>query len=260
MEFRILGPIEVVDDDGEILALGGNGPRALLAALLLEHGRAVTRDRLVAGLWETPPATASHAVEVYVSRLRRTLGGGRISCQGHSYRVDVEPDELDLTRFRALARIGRDAGGAGDVETAADALAAALALWRGHPLACLNGEPLAADARGYLEEERVAAVEAHLDALLALGRHHELVPELRRLVSEHPSRERLWERLMLALYRCGRQVDALEVFAALRARLRDELGIEPGCGLRDLQRRILMHDPTLAMPPVSPPRVPVSAR
>lgn len=260
MEFRVLGPIEVVDENGESLALGGTGPRALLAALLLEPGRAVTRDRLVAALWDAPPATASHAVEVYVSRLRRAVGGSRIRCQGHAYRVDVEADELDLTRFRALVRIGREAGRAGGLETAADALAAGLALWRGQPLACLNGEPLAADARGYLEEERVAAVEAHVDALLALGRHHELVPELRRLVAEHPSRERLWERLMLGLYRCGRQVDALDVFAGLRTRLSDELGIEPGCGLRELQRRILTHDPTLAAPSAPPLRVPASAR
>lgn len=250
MEFRILGPIEVIADDGEALALGGTGPRALLAALLLETGRTVTRDRLVAALWESPPPSASHAVEVYASRLRRTLGRDRIRCQGQAYRVDVEPDELDLARFRVLAHIGRTASADGRHQDAADVLADALAVWRGDPLACLNGTPFAATARGYLEEEHLAAVELDLDVRLALGRYEQLVPELRALVGEHPTRERLWARLMLALYRCGRQIDALDAFMRLRGRLRDEHGLDPGAELCSLQRRILAQDP--ALDPLTP--------
>ena len=245
LEFRVLGPIEVVAENGESLALGGNGPRALLAALLLQEGRVVPRDWLIEALWQWPPPSASHAVEVYVSRLRSTLGGDRIVSQGHAYRASVGPDELDLTRFRALAHTGRNAVRRGDLERGADALAAALAIWSGAPLACLNGEPLAAEARRYLEEERLATIEAALDCRLALGHHEELVPELHELTGAHPTRERLSARLMLALYRDGRQVDALDVFRRVRDRLSDELGIEPGPDLKDMQLRILRQDPTL---------------
>jgi DNA-binding SARP family transcriptional activator len=259
MEFRILGPIEAVGPDGASLALGGNGPRALLAALLLQQGLAVTRDRLVEALWEAPPESAPHAIEVYVSRLRRTLGSDRIRRQGHAYRAAAAAEELDLSRFRTLARTGRDALRQGDLERGADSLQAALATWSGTALGCLNGEPLAAEARRHLEEERLAAAEALLDCRLALGHHEELVPELHELATAHPSRERLWGRLMLALYRSARQLDALEVYARRRARLHDELGIEPGPELRDLQRRILAHDPALAGPRAPEPRVSSSA-
>lgn len=248
MEFRILGPIEVVGDDGEYAALGGSRPRALLASLLLQPGRAVNRDSLIRGLWDAPPASASHAVEVYVSRLRRVIGRDRIRCQGHAYRVEVEPDELDLARFRALVVAARCAVAEGDLQRAAGSLANAFAVWRGEAVACLNGEPLGADARRFLEEERLAAVELDVDVRLDLGLHDELVPELRMLVTVQPGRERLWARLMLGLYRCGRQVDALDVFGCVRTRLRDELGIDPGPGLRMLQRRVLEHDPGLALP------------
>lgn len=253
MEFRILGPIEVVGDGGESLALGGSRSRALLAALLLQPGHAVTRDALIDGLWASPPASASHALEVCASRLRGTLGRDRIRCQGHAYRAEVEPHELDLVRFRTLVRTGRDAAANGDLEEAASTFAAALSLWRGEAVACLNGEPLAREVRGFLEEERLAAVEVGIDVRLALGLHHELVPELRRLVTVHPTRERLWGRLMLALYRSGRQIDALDVFRGVRARLREELGIEPGPELRTMQRRILEHDPTLELRPRATP-------
>jgi DNA-binding SARP family transcriptional activator len=245
VEFRVLGPIEVIDDDGHSLALGGTRPRALLAALVLESGRAITRDALIAGLWETPPPSASHAVEVYASKLRKTVGHGRILCHGHAYRAELEPDELDLGRFRALTHVGRAAAAAGDPHTAAQTLGAALAHWRGEPLACLDGEPLAADARGYLSEERLAVHEAEIDVRLALGHHDELVPELRRLIASHPTRERLHGRLMLALYRSERQLDALDVYARLHRRLHDEVGLAPGPDLQRLQQRILAHDPSL---------------
>jgi DNA-binding SARP family transcriptional activator len=245
VEFRILGPIEVVGDGGESLALGGSQSRALLAALLLEPGRAVTRERLIDGLWAAPPPTASHGLEVSVSRLRRTIGRSRIVCQGNAYRVQVDAAELDLTRFRTLVRSGRAAAASGALEDAATALTAGLGVWRGDALACLNGEPFARDARAFLQEERLSALETPIDVDLALGRHDELVSELRRLVAVHPTRERLWGRLMVALYRCGRQIDALEAFTRLRSRLRDELGLEPGPELRAVHRSILEHDPTL---------------
>lgn len=247
MEFRILGPIEALGDDGRRLPLGGSVPRAMLATLLLETGRAVTRDRLVTCLWSTPPATAAHAVVVYASRLRRVLGPARVRCRGHAYSVHAEPEEVDLSRFRALARAGRAAAAYGELDNAVDALEAALALWAGEPLACLDGRPLVEQAREQLEEERLIVVEAAVEVRLALGGHLELVPELRALVSGHPSRERLWALLMLALYRSGRQIDALDLYARLRSRLRDELGIEPGPKLRALQRRVLAHDTGLLL-------------
>ncbi|MDH5334487.1 MAG: winged helix-turn-helix domain-containing protein, partial [Thermoleophilia bacterium] len=160
MEFRILGAIEVVSDDGRFLALGGSRPRALLAALLLRAGAVVCRDTLIDALWDDPPSSASHAVEVYASRLRRAIGKSRIRSHGHAYRVEVESGELDLARFRGLARAGRDALTAGDAATAAGSLADGLGLWRGDAVACLNGEPLAVETRGALDEERLSATEA----------------------------------------------------------------------------------------------------
>jgi len=246
VEFRILGPVEALDDDGERLSLGGSLSRALLAALLLDAGMAVTRERLIDGLWASPPPTAPHGLEVSASRLRRAIGRHRIVCRGNAYRIEVEAAELDLARFRALARSGRSAAAAGAYEDAATALTAALGVWRGEALACLDGEPFARDARAFLQEERLSALETAIDVDLALGRHDELVCELRRLVAVHPTRERLWGRLMVALYRCGRQIDALEAFTRLRGRLRDELGLEPGPEVRAVHRSILEHDPTLA--------------
>ncbi len=245
MEFRILGAIEVVTDDGRRLALGGSGPRALLAALLLRAGDAVSRASLIDALWAAPPTSASHAVEVYASRLRRAIGKQRIQSHGHAYRVEVESEELDLARFRCFARAGRTALTDGDAATAADLLSEALSLWRGDPVACLNGEPFAAETRGALDEERLTVTETLLDARLLLGQHEQLLPELRTLVSVHPTREHLRARLMVALYRGGRQIDALNTFRQLRDTLTSELGIEPGPELHLLQRRILAHDPTL---------------
>jgi predicted ATPase/DNA-binding SARP family transcriptional activator len=247
VEFRVLGPLEVVGDDGGVVPLGGPRQRALLGALLLDAGRAVPTGRLVETVWELPPASAEHAVQVYVSKLRKALaatggGGERIVLRRGGYAALVEPEELDLARFRALTR---EAAAAGDPEAAARALSAALALWRGEPLACLDRVPVAEHARSALQEERLAAVEARVDAELALCRHAELVGELRRLVAAHPEREALWARLMLALYRSGRQTEALETFTLARTRLVELLGLEPGRELRELQRRVLEQDPTL---------------
>jgi len=249
VEFRILGPIEAIGDNGENLSLGGSRSRALLAALLVDAGMTIDRATLIDGLWASPPPTASHALEVFVSRLRGTIGRDRIRCHGHAYRFEVDAAELDLARFRMHARAGREALAACRYEAASCALADALAAWRGDAVACLNGEPLARDVRAFLEEERLSAVEAAVDADLALGRHDELVPALRRLVASHPTRERFCGRLMLALYRGGRQIDALDVFARLRLRLCDELGLEPGPETRALHRSILEHDPRLEICP-----------
>jgi predicted ATPase/DNA-binding SARP family transcriptional activator len=256
VEFRVLGALEVVGEDGRLLQLGGVRQRALLAALLLERGRPVSSGQLVEAVWERPPPSAAHAVEVYVSKVRGLLADAegereRIVRRSGGYLALLDEGELDLERFRTLAERGRAAAAAGDPAAAAEALAAALALWRGTPLACLDGAPVAERAQRELEDERLAAVEARVDAELALGRHAELVAELRRLVAAAPHREPLWAKLMLALYRNDRQTEALETYALARTRLLEQVGIEPGRGLRDLQRRILEQDPALD-PPVRP--------
>jgi DNA-binding SARP family transcriptional activator len=237
LEFRVLGPLEV-SDDGRVIALGGQKQRALLALLLLHANEVVSRDRLIDELWEAdPPETARTALQVHISQLRKAVGRERILTQAPGYRAVVEPGELDLERFEQLVRDGADAG----------ALREALALWRGSPLAEL-GDSFARVERGRLEEQRLLALERRIDADLALGRHAELVPELEGLVGEHPLREHLRGQLMTALYRCGRQADALEVYRRGRRLLSEELGLEPGEELRNLERAILAQDQSLAAP------------
>jgi predicted ATPase/DNA-binding SARP family transcriptional activator len=252
VEFGVLGTLGVVDDDGSALALGGVRQRALLAALLLDAGRPVPAARLIDAVWHEPPWSAAHAVEVYVSKLRKTFAAaGRRDLflwRERGYVAALRPGELDLERFRTLNRCGAAAAASGDAAEAARAYADSLALWRGEPLACLDGAPIVERARLELEDERLEALEGRLGAELALGRHLELVGELRRLVASHPERETLWCKLMLALYRCGRQAEALETFTLARGRLREQLGLEPGPELRELQRRILEHDPALDPP------------
>jgi predicted ATPase/DNA-binding SARP family transcriptional activator len=254
VEFGVLGTLGIVDDDGSELALGGVRQRALLATLLLDAGRPVPTARLIDDVWHEPPASAAHAVEVYVSKLRKTfraVGRGElILWRNRGYLALLQPGELDLERFRELAGCGAAAAAAGDPAGAARAFADSLEIWRGEPLACLDGAPVAERARLELEDERLAAVEGRLDAELVLGRHSELSCELRRLVASHPDRESLWCKHMLALYRCGRQAEALEAFTLARSRLREQLGLEPGPELRELQRRILEQDPALDAPAV----------
>ena len=237
MEFRILGPLEV-SDDGRPIALGGQKQRALLALLLLHANDVVSRDRLIDELWEEdPPETARTALQVHISQLRKAVGRARILTQAPGYRAVVGPGELDLERFEHLAADGADGA----------ALREALALWRGVPLAEL-GDGFARIERGRLEEQRLLALERRIDADLALGGHAELVPELDGLVREHPLREHLRGQLMLALYRCGRQADALDVYRQGRHLLSDQLGLEPGEELRGLERAILAQDESLAAP------------
>jgi len=256
MDFRILGPLEA-RVDGHELPLGGAKQRALLALLLLHRNEVVSSDRLIDGLWgEEPPATAAKVVQVYVSRLRRLLGPsgsgqGRLVTRAPGYLLEVAPEELDLERFEGLVAEAGRASATGDPAGASAALRLGLALWRGPALGDLVFEPFAREASLRLEEQRVAAVESRMEADLALGRAPELVGELGALVREHPFRERLRGSLVLALYRSGRQAEALEAYRAARRSLVDELGIEPSPGLVELERAILRHDPALVLP--SPP-------
>jgi predicted ATPase/DNA-binding SARP family transcriptional activator len=258
MEFRILGPLEVLDGD-EVIPLRGARERALLAMLLLNANQFVSSDRLLDELWgEDLPQSGRAALQVRVSQLRRALGRGaaRLVTMSAGYVLEVEPEELDLTRFeRLVAESGR-----AEPARAAALLREALALWRGRPLADVCYESFAQAAIGRMGQLRLEAIEKRVEADLALGRHAELIAELEMLVSEHPSNERLRGQLMRALYRCGRQGDALAVYRQAVVWLRDELGLEPGPDLRELERAILQHDSMLDLRPRSPlGRPPASA-
>ncbi|HJU36941.1 MAG TPA: BTAD domain-containing putative transcriptional regulator [Gaiellaceae bacterium] len=253
IEFRILGSVEAVGDHGP-LALGAPKQRALLALLLLHANAVVSRDRLVDALWgDEPPRSAVSSLQVYVHGLRRVLGAERIERHGTGYRLPLDPAELDLNRFERLVEEGSDALAAGRAAEAAEDLRQALALWTGAPLADLAGEPVHEAEAGQLGERRLRALELLHDAELALGRNDELVPELERLIAAEPYRERFRAQHALALYRSGRQVDALAACRAARELLVDELGVDPGPELQELERRILRHDPTLAAPDAPAP-------
>ena len=244
MDFRILGPLEV-EEDGRQVPLGGEKQRALLALLLLSRGRPVSTDRLIEEVWSgRPPATALKSVQVYVTRLRRALGDGRIITRSRGYELAVAPGELDVDRFDALVRAASGA----PAREAAERLREALALFRGRPLADLSLEPWAQVEIAGLEERQLAALEARIEADLELGRHRELIAELEALLIEHPFREHLLEQLVLALYRSGRQADALEAYRRGAGRLRSELGLEPGRSLQELEARILRQDAALDPP------------
>ncbi len=254
MEYRILGPLEVLDD-GRPVALGGAKQRALLTILLVHAGEAVSRDHLVEELWSgNPPETAATALQVHVSQLRKVLGthagnaGPRIATRPPGYALLLDGDELDVARFDELVRAGRAALAAGRPADAAAALGEALALWRGRPLPELGATPEAELERARLADARLAATEDWVEAELQLGEHREVVGELETLVRANPLRERLRSQLMLALYRSGRQADALEAYRQGRRLLAEELGLEPGEELRGLERAILQHDSSLAAP------------
>src|SRR3954453_7196809 len=212
LEFRILGPLEVLDDDRRI-ELGGARQRAVLAILLLHRGETVSVDRIVDLMWgEEPPATAVKTVQVYVSHLRRALVEDVVVSSRGAYALVVDPERVDALRFERLVDEGRAALAAGDPGRAAELLRSALGLWRGSALGDLAYERFAQDEAARLEELRVAAVEERVEADLRLGRHAALVAELEGRVREHPLRERLRAQQMLALYRSGRQAEALESF------------------------------------------------
>ena len=231
MELRLLGPLEVIGDDGTPVALGGPRPRALLALLALHPNEVVSSDRLIDGIWgETPPASAQNALQVHVHALRGALGADRIVTRAPGYMLRVEEGELDSERFERLVADGNPSE--------------ALALWRGPALADVAFEPFAQAEAARLEEARLGALEARIAADLVAGRHDSLAAELEALVAEHPHRERLRAQQMLALYRSGRQADALAAYRDARAAL-DELGLEPSAELRTLEQQILRQDPEL---------------
>ena len=248
MEFRILGPLEVFER-GQALDVGTGKQRMLLELLLVNAGEVVSTDRLIDALWgHRPPASALNSVHVYVSQLRKVLGNGPLQTRGHGYLLAVDPEQIDLSRFERLLSEGRELLAGGEAERAAETLRAALALWRGPPLSDFEFDLVAQSEIARLAELRINALEEKNDADLALGRHAELVPELEALVREHPLRERLRAQLMLALYREGRQAEALDAYRQARRTLVDEVGIEPGPALQELERAILQQDPALDAP------------
>jgi predicted ATPase/DNA-binding SARP family transcriptional activator len=256
VEFRILGSLKVVAG-GEPLGLGTPRQRTLLGLLLIRAGEVVSFDRLVEDLWDgDPPGTARHTLQGYVHRLRRALGPEewRLQTRPPGYRLKVSAGELDAQRFDDLAADGRRALVRGDPNAAADLLAAALDLWRGPLLADLGEVAAVEPERARLEALRLTALEDRIEADLALGRHIPLVGELEGLLAQHLFRERLWGQLMLALYRSGRQADALQAFHRARQILAEELGIEPSRWLCRRQEQILLQDAALDAPePLSPP-------
>src|SRR5215831_14264962 len=251
MEFRILGPLEVVED-GNPVPLGTLKERHVLGVLLLHANEFVSRERLIDDLWgEAPPPTARQAVNVYLSKLRKTLsrdGADPIATASGGYRLNVEPDAVDASRVQLLVAGAREQVALGEPESAADQFREALALWRGPTLAGLQLESRGRDEVAQLDELRLTALMDRIDCDLALARHEQALGELGVLVREHPLRERLRAQQMLALYRAGRQADALEAYAEARRTLVDDLGIEPSEALQRLQQAILRHDPSLETP------------
>ena len=253
MRFGILGPLEVAENAGRRLKLGGHRQRAVLAILLLHANEVVSSDRLVEDLWSgRPPASAATSLQAHVSRLRRALGEDeRIVTTGGGYLIRVAPDELDRDRFERLVEEGSAAVVTEGWELASAKLREALSLWRGAAMADFAYDSFAQAEISRLDEMRLSAVEQRVEAELALGREATVIGDLERLVGEHPYRERLRGQLMLALYRTGRQAEALAAYREVSGVLRDELGLEPGESLRELERAILGHDPSLSEPPAA---------
>ena len=251
MEFRILGPLEVVED-GEPVAVGTLKERLVLAVLLLHANEFVSRERLIDDLWgEAPPATAHKAVNVYISQLRKVLGRGGtdpIATADGGYRLEVEADALDASRAELIVASAREAVANGELESAAEHFHHAVGLWRGPTLAGLQLESHGRGEVARLDELRLTALMDRIDCDLALGRHEDVVGELQMLVGEHPLAERLRAQLMLALYRADRQADALGAYQHARDVLVEELGVDPSPALQRLQRAILNQDPELELP------------
>ncbi len=251
MEYRVLGPLEVLED-GSPLALGNLKERMVLGVLLLHANEFVSRERLIDELWGVaPPATARKAVNVYVSKLRKTLsanGADPIATADGGYRLSVDLDRLDSERARTLVTSAREHAEAGDAAAASRLLQEALALWRGSTLAGLPLESFGRDEVAELDELRLTALMDRIDCELALGRHEQVLGELNVLVREPPLRERFRAQQMLALYRADRQADALAAYGEARQALTDDLGIEPSEALQRLQQAILRHDASLEVP------------
>jgi predicted ATPase/class 3 adenylate cyclase/DNA-binding SARP family transcriptional activator len=257
--------LEVVDDEGAGVALGGSRERAVLALLLLSPNRVVSAERLADDLWgDRPPEGTAHALRVHVSRLRKMLreagAEGIVVTQPPGYLVRVDPAAVDAIRFESFVAQAREQAAGGDQEQAAAILREALGLWRGPALADVADAPLARAEAARLEEGRLTALEDRVEADLACGRHGQLVAELDALTRAHPLRERLWAQRMVALYRAGRQAEALRAYQELRAMLGEELGLEPSGTLQRLEGAILRHEPELDWPPAGTaehPSIPV---
>lgn len=254
LEFRVLGPLQVAKA-GRLLPLGGFKQRGLLALLLLDRNRVVPRDLLVDALWgERPPPSAANSIQIYVSKLRRLFGDGETAEAGAivteppGYRLRVLPGELDADQFERLIAEGSEALGAGEAERAAETFAEALTLWHGPPFADFAAEPFARAEIARLEQLRLRALEERIEAQLSLGRHTEVLAELPTLIDQHPLEERLRAQLMVALYRSGRQADALAAYQDFRRLLGDELGLDPSPDLREIERKVLRQDPALVAP------------
>ena len=251
MDFGFLGPLEV-RHNGELVAVTGEKRKAILAILLMNANSVVPADQLIQDLWgDTPPASGAKALQMRVSQLRKALATASdddvIAAREPGYMIELEPHQLDLHRFERLADFARGGLAGGDAARASEQLSEALALWRGPALADFRYENFAQLAITRLEELRVAGQELRVEADLRLGRHEQLVGELGALVGEYPLRERLRAQLMLALYRSGRQSEALEAYRVARESFVESLGIEPGPSLQELEKAILQQDPALEL-------------
>ncbi|HXJ62662.1 MAG TPA: AfsR/SARP family transcriptional regulator, partial [Actinomycetota bacterium] len=244
MEFRLLGPIEVVED-GRARPIGGPKQRTILAHLVLRANHVLGQDRLIEEVWGAdPPPAARSTLRGYLSHLRTAVGPERLERRSGGYALRADPSAIDFLRFEALVVEGRTLA-ATDPAAAARTFDRALRLWRGPAMGDLADQPSLQPEIARLEELRLTVTEERIAAELDLGRHRELVPELEILARAHPYRERLWAHLMTALYRAGRQADALSAFQRARGILADELGIDPSPELRRLQELILRQDPAL---------------
>jgi DNA-binding SARP family transcriptional activator len=257
VQFHVLGPLEVTHN-GRTVAVGGARTRTVLAMLLIDANRVVAADRLVNELWpEHGQERAAANLQVRLSELRRALRsvkqGERLVTRSPGYLLRVNADELDVLVFEQLLSAGREAIAAGDADRAVALLDQSLALWRGPALADLGDGAFASAERARLDEERLAALESRIEAQLACGRHDETIAELETLTAANPFRERFWRQRLVALYRCGRQAEALRAYRELRATLTEQLGIEPGPELRELHDRILHQDTDLKYRPGTPP-------
>lgn len=246
MDVRLLGPLEVIDGDGAPVDVPGLRPKGLLAYLALQDSHSATADRILDEVWaDDPPASMATTLQVTISRLRKAIGRERIETTPDGYRLAVPSPNTDLERFRLHARRGRQLATLGNPGRAAEAFRQSLAEWRGPPLSDLRQLEFAERAAHRIEEERLAVVEELMAATLAAGDHQLVVGELSGMVDAFPFRERLWELLMLALYRAGRQADALAAYQRATSALGESLGVEPSAALRELEERILLHDPAL---------------
>ena len=248
VQISLLGPLQVDGDRGTV-ELSAAKERSLLSTLALHPGHMVSTDALITALWgDDPPSAARKTLQTYVWNLRRSLGADVIATEPAGYTLRIAPADVDVGRFRALVRDGDAAMNAGDPAKASALLGEAVALWRGEPFGGVAAHTGLAGAAMCLEEEYLSALETRISANLAAGRHTELVSELEALVYEHPFRERFWGYLMVALYRSGRQADALATYQRARKLLVDELGLEPGGELRRFEESILRQDESLAAP------------